>query len=363
MYPDALYSIIGGRPILWIVVAGLYALFDYAFNLFMCMITGGIQNLQNKSKKNLTLSRYKRFLSGGIRRVQEFRSDYLSWLWPITVLAIPLGLYGITRYLVEMNIKSLSSIGIEILSYWVFPTSIYVQVWIFFIITIVSLTTIYRYSRQRSKHTFFSKSTFYSTARVVLFNIPIGYAITNVALIIIGYSISLYRMLGDDLVVYDLFLADQMYGLRGAYDLILSFALISLLTSFLPTIILLREKKEKYSILYRLGIYLGIVVTFILIGILMHQFGRRLGNIQETALQSTDFLSRLESGDDIQVLTALSYYNVVANLPNNFPLPVWLSSFISIRTVILGYEILKLLALESKELSVADLLKSVMARL
>lgn len=346
---------------MWCLIASLYAIFDYVFNLFMCMITGGFEGLRNK--KRTRKPKRMVFFESGVERVNEFRSDILSWLWPITVLAMPIALYGITRYVITNTTNSLISIGINLDKYQILPYSYNIQILIWLAVVSASLTTIYRYRYQRSKPTFFSRSTIYSSIRVILFNIPIGYATLNIILTTVSFMVMFYRVLSDNSLSYNIFHPDQMYGFKISYNTIIGISFILLIISFLPTVILLREKNETYNKIYKLGIYSGIVLTFVSMGTLIYQFGERLESIQNVALQ-VDLLNQLNvNKNDIQTLTYLTYYSIVSSFPSRFPVPIWLSSLVSFRALVLGYELFRVFTSNTKELSIAEVFKFISSKL
>jgi len=130
MYPDSLYAFIGIKGTGWILIAAAYVVFDYLLNALMCFLTGGVQKVRElypmqmkKGTKTLHISRglLKEFAAGGTEKITEFRTDQLSWLWPITILAIPLALVGITREVKGSAINSLNSIGVSFENYRLLP--------------------------------------------------------------------------------------------------------------------------------------------------------------------------------------------------------------------------------------------------
>ena len=367
MYPDIVFKFIQTTPAGWIGIGFLFAMFDYTFNIIMCFIIGGIQNIRKNTKKNSLKQRQKTFVLGGREWIKEFRSDSLSWFWPLTILGMPIALYGITRIVVGEALTSLSDISTTVTHYYLFSSAEYFQFLPWLISVLVSLTTIYRYRKQRSKPTFFSKSQFFTVIRVILFNIPIGFAVISIILFLISFSISLYRFLLDPEIIYNTFNPDQLYGLKKAYDTAVFMGVILIIISFLPTVMLIRESKEKYNSLYKLGTYIGILSSFIIFSILIFQFNFRIGEIKDAAyhvslLSSINSYSLNQNGR-VDLFAALLYFNTVKDLPGSFPVPLWLGSIASIRTIILGYELSIIITSKDENKSVSDKVKAIIAKL
>jgi len=367
MYPDIIFNFIQTSPSGWAGIGLLFAIFDYIFNIVMCFFVGGIQNIRKSNKKSSFKQRQKNFVLGGREWIKEFQSDSLSWFWPLTILGLPIALYGITRIVVSEALTSLSEISTTVTHYYVFPSVEYIQFFPWLISILVSLTTIYRYRKQRSKPTFFSKSQFFTVIRVILFNIPIGFAIVSVILFLISFSTSLYGFLLDPGITYNTFNPDQLYGLKKAYDTVVFMGVILIIISFLPTVMLIRESKEKYNSLYKLGTYVGILSSFIIFSILIFQFNFRIGEIKDAAyhvslLSSINSYSLNQNGNG-NLLTALLYFNTLKDLPGSFPVPLWLGSIVSIRTIILGYELSIIVTSKDENKPISEKVKTIIAKL
>lgn len=375
MFVDALYDFIGLSGAVWIGVAMAYALFDYGFNTIMCWFTGGAQRIRLPARDSVRTGSTLRdglvllrlaihqFRMGGDQRRQEFRSDSLSWIWPITVLAIPTALFGVTRTVVKSVVADLIEAGVLIINYRILPFSWLgdrVQYLTWLISLLVAFITLWRYRRRRLTQTWFSRSIVFHVLRIVLFDTPLVYMIMNVALLWFDFAASLYRVLLDHSIAYTILHPDLMYGLQSAHKAVVGISLSLVLVSLLPTIMLLREKQETYSWIYYVVLYSSVLITFVLGGILIYQFDQRLEAIQQATLQVV--LERVDLGTDAvtgggnptQMTAGLQYYMLVSRLPGGFPVPSWFKYVFGVRILVLGYELYVILSSVTEQASLSE---------
>ncbi|HSL44512.1 MAG TPA: hypothetical protein VK897_13835 [Anaerolineales bacterium] len=361
MYTDAIYELLKTSTFGWIIFAFAFAAFFYAFNSFASWLFGGIANIQFhklrsskgintlRGKRIFLISLVKQYNTGANERLQEFRSDRLSWLWPLTVLAIPTALYGLSHLVIEDAILSLSEIGIDIQAYQVVPLSQYIQLILWPLSLYYGLRTFYRYQYERSTKNWFSKSALHNFLQSIVINTPLAYFILSLVVLWLHFSLSLYFLLSDDSVRYPILHPDLMYGLGKVYHTIIILIISIAVGSFLPTITLLREKGEKYKNNYYAFIYSGLVLLFVAIVSLVFRFDSRIAFIQQGALESVsgslNTINLLDVGDYAAQATAYIYYfDLIKALPNDFPIPDWVNLIISVRSITLVYEIVKLVS-------------------
>jgi hypothetical protein len=346
----------------WIVIAVFLAFFFYGFNSFMCWFFGGVDSVRHpegaksessagERKIKVRLSRFiNTFLEGGSIRWREFRDDRLSWLWPITVLALPVIFYGFSHLKVDSVLSDLNSAGINLSQYSFSNPGSWNRNIKYFVLVfsiLVNIPTFLRYQFLRSEKIWFAKSSVHNLTQTLLFNIPLSYIICMLIFIWADFFIALYRLLGDDQVKYQLMHPDLMYGLKSVYDTTIVICLLLLVFSFLPLIIILREKGEKYNQQYRLGVYGGVIVVILLATAIIYQFDQRLDIIQGVGLakilQNYPSLHIIgNTGNSADTWVGLQYYSIVMQLPAHFPIPAWLGYLISFRVVVLGFELIQL---------------------
>lgn len=359
MYTDNLYELLRTTVPGWIGWALAFAAFFYIFNSAASWFFGGLGNIELRklwmtkrinsfqSGKLFLISLFKQYSVGANQRLKEFQSDRLSWLWPMTVLAIPTALYGFSHLDIEDAVLSLSDIGIDLQSYQAIPLDQNIQFVIWIISACYAFRTFYRYQFERSRKNWFSKSVIHSVLQAILIDMPLVYFILNLLLMWLSFSLSLFFLLGDDSISYPVLHHDLMYGLGKIHHTIMVLIISIVLCSFLPTINLIREKGEKYRNNYYAFIYFGIILLFMAIASLVFRFDARLGSIQSDALELIgNSLEKINMSDvrgqEGQVATYLYYFNVISGLPGDFPIPDWVNLIISIRSVALVLEVIKL---------------------
>jgi len=293
---------------------------------------------------------------GGNKLTREFLSDKLSWVWPITILAVPTILFGFSIITIESTNTSLRKMTFNSFGYSNLFFQENIQCFLWGIAFFLSAGTFYRYQRQRSKTTWFSKHWVFNLLRTMLFNFPLSYMILTTILVWIEFSLSLHQFLSDNNVYYSFLHPDMLYGLKTVYKTVLSMGGALTALSFLPTIMLIREKQEKYSKMYFFLVYSGIIALFIMFGLLVFRFDQRLGNIKESALNATQkqMTTDKADGDFQKVITDLQYYQIASSLPSGFPIPPWANTLLSVRSIVLVFEIIKL---SSREFTKEALIK------
>lgn len=352
MHPDAFFDFFNiGAP--WFLLAMVYAGADYSFNLIMCRLFGGITNTKNcfqemNSKRAILTTQFWRsvkdsFAIGGRELTKEFRADKLSWSWPITVLAIPTVLFGLSRQIVQKSILSLDNIGVDVAHYSLIPNLPVIQYVLWFLAFFLSMSTFYRYQRQRSKLTWFARFWPFSLLRTLFFDFPLAYMILSTIFLWLEFSGTIYRLLADNTIHYIPLHPDLMYGLKATYTTVLGMGVFLTILSFLPTVMLIRERGENYSKMYYLLLYSGIATLFLLLGALVFRFDQRLDTIQTSALNAAQ--SALFSGaneSDAKTAVQLQYFSIIAGLPGHFPIPSWLNLLLSARSIAFLFELARI---------------------
>lgn len=370
MYPDLFYNSLNiGLP--WIGIAIVYAIFDYSYNLLMCSMVGGVIQIR-EYYKDLKTRKIKIFKRGFLNKIlenykigshlllQEFFADKLSWSWPITTLAIPTAIYGISRGLTTSGILSLTKNGINFHDYIMLPNNNQVQIFFWAFAVILGLRTFYRYQKERSGHTWFSKVWLFSFSRMFLFGFPLSYMILNIIYIWAQYSVSLFQIFSNDHIQYLIFHPDHMYGLGEVYKTVITMSVFLIVLSFLPSLMLIREKEQRYNKMYYFLIYSGIITLFLLLSLLIIKFDQRLGSIQSDALGKIQIQIDPSLRPNIGTLTNLAYFSLISTLPRGFPIPAWVSFLLSVRSLALFFEIVKIIFPSSYESNVVKLLQKIL---
>jgi hypothetical protein len=370
MYPDFFYNYLNiGLP--WIAIAIGYASFDYFYNLIMCSILGGVIqinkfNINSKNRARKLFTKYyfteikRNYKIGSRKLLKEFYKDKLSWSWPLTSLALPTLLYGLTRKLAVDGVLSLTTNGINVDNFNLLPSNIWVQFFLWGFALILSLRTFYRYHKERSKPTWFSRIWFFSFSRVLLFNFPLSYMVLSIIYIWAQYSTSLFLILSSNQIQYTIFHPDLMYGLGKVYNSVVTMGVFLIILSLLPALMLIREKREKYNKMYYILIYGGIITLFFLLSSLIIKFDQRLGNIREFALNSIQTKIQIGIPASIETISNLEYFSLISNLPGRFPMPALLSFLLSARSIALFFEIMKIISHSTSNSNLFKLLQKIL---
>ncbi len=372
MYSDFFYNYLNTR-LPWIAIAIGYALFDYLYNLLICSILGGITQVKKyySNPKNQTKTIFakvhfvalrRNYIIGSRKLLKEFYEDKLSWSWPITSLAIPIIIYGISRKLTTGGVLSLTKNGVNVSSYFFLPNNDLVQFFFWGLALIISLRTFYRYHKERTKPTWFSKVWLFSFSRTLLFNLPLAYMVLNTVYIWLQYSISLFQILSSDQIQYTIFHPDLMYGLGKVYSTVITMGVSLIILSLLPSFMLIREKEQKYNRMYYFLIYGGIITLFLLLSSLVIKFDQRLGNIQESSLNIIQ--RNLGSGFyfDIETIANLEYFSLISKLPSSFPIPGWFSFLLSARSIALFFEVVRIISPSSSKSNLVKFLEKILEK-
>jgi hypothetical protein len=351
MHPDAFFEIFNlGIP--WYLLALAYASVDYAFNLIMCRLCGGISvassNFQNAPGRAIFTREFwrsakEKFVAGGRELTKDFFADKLSWSWPLTVLAIPTVFFGFSREIIQRSILSLQSIGVTVQEYFLTSNLSGVQYILWGIAFAISMGTFYRYQRKRSHSTWFSKFWPFNFLRTLFFDFPLAYMALSTVLVWLEFTVAIYKVLSDSTINYQPLYPDLMYGLKATHTTVLGMGIFLTILSFLPTIMLIRERTENYSKMYFVLMYGGILTLFIILGALVLKFDQRLDMIQNMALTSIQAsLSDPINSADAQSAARLEYFSIVANLPGHFPIPSWLNLLLSARSIAFIFELIRI---------------------
>ncbi len=302
----------------------------------------------------------------------KFRNDPLSWIWPFTVLMIPVALYGITHLYIDEIIVELAKARIVLSDYYPFflvRWNNIIQHLLWVLAGIISFLTIYRYHTQREGYTWFSTSLIFNSSRAIIFNLPLSYAFLSVIINWVLFSISLFMMLQDDVKKYTILYPDLMYGLKPAYEALLVLSSTILALSFLSVVVLYRERRQKYSKIYYLGLYGGILLVTLIIFSVIYQFDQRLGNIKENALYEIISTVDLTLGGAVneasngQIVNALHFYQIVLQLPGNFPIPPWVTYIFGVRTIVIIFELLVAFSPDVEQKTISKVVKTLLSKL
>ncbi len=312
------------------------------------------------------------FLHGGQIRLQEFRKDALSWSWPITILAFPTILYGLSRSKMIESVETLRIAGIELTKYrpaLISNNDHNIQYVIWVIAIVIGFSSYYRYINQRSIPTFFSRSKFFTFSRNIIFNIPITYITINIIVIWCDFSFAISSMFLDNTINYPIFYPDLMYGLKPLYNLVISFSFSILSLSFLPILIFSREREQKYRWMYLWLLYGGIGFVIILGVFIIFLFDNRLSIIKANALNNLFLIigqfSILDSTktSSMNLEVVFQQFNIIKELPGGFPLPLWLSSLVGLRSVVFLYELLIFLSPKGLQKPILEFVKEKILKL
>lgn len=371
MYSDFFYDYLNiGVPWIAIVVSFGYASFDYVYNLLMCSVLGGTaqivryyKNSENRAKKLFAKDRFyeakKNYKLGSQKLLKEFYSDKLSWSWPITSLALPILIYGLSRKIAIDGVLSLAKTGIIFDDYNALPDYDWMQFFFWGLSLFLSLRTFYRYQKERSKPTWFSRVWFFSFSRVILFNLPLSYMVLSTIYIWLQYSTSLFLILSSDQIQYTTFYPDLMYGLGKIYDTVITMGVSLITLSLLPALMLIRERGEKYNKMYYFLIYGGVIILFVLLSILVMKFDQRLGFIRESALNNIQSKIQTDIPSEIETISNIGYFSLISTLPGSFPVPSWFSFLLSARSIALFFEILRIISPSASESNLIKLLQKI----
>lgn len=375
MHTDNFYRLINAMALSWYFLALLYALINYIYDIIGCWISGGNDQLRKEgiviNLSTLTDNGrgiFKIFNLGGQARLQEFKADTLSWLWPITVLAIPTYLYGFSYQIIIKTVEELANGGITLIDYRLtmplFNWSENIQFIVWFVAIFTSLFTFWQYrNRPLEERTWLSKSDIFHGSRIIFFNSVLSYMIITTMLIWSDFMYALYKMLGDDILHYEILHQDLMYGLRPAYEAVIVLGLAFLAISLLPLIMLIRERSQRFSRGYYLLVYSGVIFVILSGAFVVIQFHIRLGMIQESALYQIISTVDLEISEIIthkpEMLEGLWFYDLVSGLPGGFPVPRWLEFLFTARVVLIPYEIYTLFAAGGGKATLSDILRRV----
>lgn len=376
MHEDALFLAVGGTIATWALIAIGYALVNYAFDTIGCWLSGGVEALQsNVTRTNwrswrltfFSQSAWQAFVSGGRSRWVEFRSDTLSWLWPITILAIPTFVYGLSHHMLSSRIADLERVNLSVADYrWpLFSNNSHgIQYFVLAVaIAGISISFWQYHHRPGEEPTWFAKSKPFHIGRVLFFDMVLAYMVLTTVVVWTDFMSATYRALGDDGIGYQIFASDLMYGLRPAYDMLIVFCTVLLLFSLLPLIMLVRERGKRFEKLYTILMYASVVAVVIVAAVFISRFHSRLGWIQATALEQlvNEYGFHFRSLSSFELTPqVMHYYDIVSRLPGGIPVPRWLEFFITARVVVIPYEVYLLLTEENEPRTPREIFRRVL---
>jgi hypothetical protein len=303
------------------------------------------------------------FYWGAKLRIASFTSDKVALVWPITVLAFPVAMYGLSRSYIGDVVLSLARIGVDINKYRPelfrnFDDSIQVAIWI--LVFINAIFSFIRY-QQRKTTTYFSSSPVFHISRLILFDLPLSYAVINTLLNWVDISIAVDGLLLDPSIKYPLIHQDLMYGLRETHDLILGYCFVLVILSLLPLVILYRERHERHGWIYRPLTYTGLLLAVLWGVLLVIHFGVRLEAINMGAIKQLDWngIGTLTT-DNIAPLQA---YDVLKGLPRAFQFPIWIGYIFGARGLLIIYELYLLFNTQTEKQTCRSLIVNILERL
>lgn len=292
-------------------------------------------------------------------RLAEFKNDPLALLWPVTILLIPTAGYGISRILLTKTLQQLDANSIYLHQYrlnFFIRFNDRIDLTILLLVWTLPLFSLVRY-HNHSKQTWLNRSTAFHLTRLVMFDYVVTYFGAITLLGWLDIITAMFRLLQDGGREYDIFSPDLMYGLQPVYRVVNALTLTLLVTSFLPSIILFREGNERHSWTYLFETYVGLLFSGIVGVALIWSFNQRLGEIQESALQS----ARQQLNLGLQ--TMVIYYQFVSLLPGVYPVPILIGYLSGIRGFVLFFEIYNLLTPELQRITVTEAMSRLAKRL
>jgi len=208
----------------------------------------------------------------------------------------------------------------------------------------------YRRYREYRPTIWVSRPRCFAIAIVVIFNLPLTVMALTTIVRLIDQWIVLYNFFSSGWLPHVPYHADNMYGLRWAYDVIIQQVTLVVLLSFAPTIMLLREGEQRYAWIYK-GLFLfgiGVVIVlsltmvrrfdYILDAIHSHFVNLYLGALDD----SVPFSAQVSDIQALQQMLLTQRLSDLIQLPSQTPLPPWLGGLLGFRLIVLlGYNLLK----------------------
>lgn len=300
----------------WII----YALFDITINLLLLYSFGGIW---------------------WDDRIREFFQDRLSIIWPFMILGPVAGTYVLTYDLGIRIQEQFEIIGMR----FVWPpyiTNLPRTVFVVIICAsaVVAIATRFRYEKYRPD-IWFNNPKLFGRIRTVLFDFPMSIMVLLTSFRLIEQWMLIHAFLSSDWLPPSPYHPDNMYGLRWLYTIVIIQAVIVILLSFTPSLMMFRVNVPKYAWIYQVLLICGLLSLAVAITILVFDFHIRLGNIYtyqvEMLVDSVDMKVILSpSSQDMLLRQSVisQHLSMILSLPSGFPIPVWFSSLLSLRLVL-----------------------------
>jgi hypothetical protein len=276
---------------------------------------------------------------------QTLKNDSLLLIWPLFILAPATAFFfytGQTGAILEAHLFSLNRTDVFILSKQKQSLLLGIIVLAAIILTGISYWRYERMDREKphGKRRFFTRNVYFHAFRAFLFDLPLTFMIIVAGVRVIEQSLIIRRLL-TSLPIPDSFLfpADSMYGYRWVYDIILHYSILGVLLSFLPVVMLIREKNTHYSFGYKMVVFILEIVVIVLSFSLARDFHLTLQSIHyhflyhlsADIITDTNILRHLTDSEIIRQALYLDLRNQLLTLPKGFPLPSWLQSILGLR--------------------------------
>ena len=330
MLADPLSQLFQKIPLPWFVIVFLYALLDISVNAIYL-----------HKRKELK---------------KTFREDYLLILWPLLILVPVVSLFFyVSNVSLELN-AHLHSLG---------RTDIYLfgknakKIWALMGFVALAHTGMSYYRYQKLDHDtpdekkrFFTRNPRFHLLRVILFDLPMAFMILVLSVRVLEHSFIIHRLLSTlSSPSSFLYPPDGMYGYKWIYDIIMTYFVVGILLSFVPGIMLIREKNTSYSKVYIAGIVfleLAVIASF---GLLTYDFHMTIQSIcyhflyqlSPMVVTNAEIIRKMPATDISRQEIYLNLYNLLQELPCGFHIPEWLKGILGVRLITYIFEIYPLI--------------------
>lgn len=400
MYPDFVYEWCVNRTGIhghgWILFGVIFIILYFVVDISVIWISGGVREIRNsQSYKNLNIINYSDFVRGGKKGWKKYTTDPTALIWPFTILAIPIALFGIVHFEITDSVNILHNNQLPIMSYRHPKLISWNNNLIYFIIVLGIVFSLWNFLRHEKilpmmekrrtkkevnvqepgyffppkdieaseeKYNWLGLSTPHHFVHILLFNLPVNFAIVSIALIWLDYSSALSRLLNDDQIVYELLNPDMMYGLKTAYDNVVFVSAMLIILSFLPTVLLLKEKPSIFRTLMWLLIVLCVLISLVIAGFLILDFNNRLKTIHSSAMEEAMNYVQLNLSmprripDTQTLIEIMQYFLLMENLPSKFEIPAILSFSLIISILLKIFELVFIVSPETKKSELSEYL-------
>ena len=290
---------------------------------------------------------------------QTLRSDPLLLIWPIFILAPVTAMFLYTSQVSFLIIRHVNKNN--------FVLKGRIQFAVIFIAIFISVTnaaiSYFRYmkldqGKSDLDRRFFTRSQHFYMLRILLFDFPLAFMTILTIIRILEQSIVIHRFLNNIIPTSNfMFPPDGMYGYRWIYEIILNYFILGVLLSFLPAIMLVREKNTVYSRVYKTGVIILELAIIFISSLLAFDFHIAIQTIHSHSLyqisafitSDVNVLQNDSSAELLRQIVYLNLYDKISQLPNGFPIPRWLQSILGLRIVTYFIEIYPILPKKARE--------------